>query len=194
MEKSLRRLQYECRRSAKQMEFFLPHETLAYIGRSMTLAAIGEALSENVYPKNFDIQLERMGIEGTPITLETLEERTLPKREALGLKHGHRVLTHFVDQIYAPLEKRIELDRLHKGGRKPQLARKHFIRELARSAPDIIGKRATVSTTGRFADLCFAVLPACGLSSEGVEKAIPGIVTQIRIDQGKRANVNGGAK
>jgi hypothetical protein len=66
--------------------------------------------------------------------------------------------------------------------------RKYFIQQLARAAPRIIGKRAAVSPTGRFVDLCSAVLPACGLSAKGVAKAIPEIVKQLRAGQGKLVN------
>src|SRR5262245_10551037 len=37
----------------------------------------------------------------------------------------------------------------------------------------ILGKAASVSTTGKFVDLCSAVLVACGLPESGIAKAIP---------------------
>ena len=41
-EKALRRLRDECRRSADLIEHFLPDGTLAFIGQSLTFAAISE--------------------------------------------------------------------------------------------------------------------------------------------------------
>lgn len=59
------------------------------------------------------------------------------------------------------------------------MARIYLIRTLAQEAPNIIGRRATISTTGKFADLCSLVLPA-----KGIEKAIPPIVRKLRTGQG----------
>src|SRR5262249_26035036 len=53
-EKSLKRLQNECQRSAKLMEFFLPFDTLGFIGQSLTFSAMSEALGKDVFPNNYD--------------------------------------------------------------------------------------------------------------------------------------------
>ena len=53
-EKALRRLRDECRRSADLIEHFLPDGTLAFIGQSLTFAAISEALGKDVSPERFD--------------------------------------------------------------------------------------------------------------------------------------------
>ena len=45
-EKALAGLHDECRRSADLMHDFLPHDTLEYVGRSLTFAAMGEALGK----------------------------------------------------------------------------------------------------------------------------------------------------
>ena len=45
-EKVLSGLHDECRRSADLMHDFLPHDTLEYVGRSLTFAAMGEALGK----------------------------------------------------------------------------------------------------------------------------------------------------
>ncbi len=191
MEKAFGRLQYECRRNAAFLEFMLPHDAGAFLGLSLTFTYMGEALGEDVFPKNFDFQMERMAADETPITLRSLEELSRPMRESLGLKHSHRLLPHLVDHIYAPLKKWVELDRLNRGGRKPQLERRLLINELARAAPDIIGEKASVATSGRFVNLCAGVMSACGLPVEGLEKAMPGIVKQFRIDKREK---NGGGK
>lgn len=194
MEKALGRLQYECRRNAGVLEFMLPHDTRAFLGKSLTFSYMSQALGENVFPRNFDFQIEQMVAEGTLLTLAALEERSLPMREALGLKHSHRLLPHLVDQIYSPLKKWVDLDRLNRGGRTLQLERRLLIYQLARSAPDIIGKKASVATIGRFVSLCAGVMSACGLPLKGLEKAIPGIVKQFRIDESARMKMMSGQK
>jgi hypothetical protein len=82
-EKALRRLRDECRRSADLIEHFLPDGTLAFIGQSLTFAAISEALERDLSPKRFDfyfknrIKRER----GERFTVSSVEQDTRPKRE-----------------------------------------------------------------------------------------------------------------
>jgi hypothetical protein len=109
------------------------------------------------------------------------DERTV--REVLGLKYGHVILTSFIDRLHRPLAEWIELNRQNKGGRKPNAVRIHLIYCLAEAAPDIVGKAAGVSSTGKFVDLCTAVLVACGLPESGIAKAVPGVVSKLRRDQ-----------
>ena len=52
---------------------------------------------------------------------------------------------------------------LDKGGRPADLVRNYLIYQLAEAAPEVIGKAATVATTGRFVELCllFSKPAAC---------------------------------
>ena len=110
---------------------------------------------------------------------------TRPLREAVGLNHGHLILTYLIERIHAPLKRWVELDRLNKGGRKPNAVRRHVIYRLAEAAPDILGKAASVSTTGKFVELCCAVLVACGLPESGIAKAVPPEIKRLRAEQAK---------
>jgi len=114
-----------------------------------------------------------------------LEQDTRRTREALGLKHGHLILTYLIERIHGPLERWIELNRLNKGGRNPDAMRQYLIYHLAEAAPAILGKAASISTTGEFVDLCSAVLVACGLPESGIAKAVPTVVKRLRADQAK---------
>jgi hypothetical protein len=184
-EKALSDLRDECRRSADLMQFFLPNDTLAYIGLSLTFSAMGEALGKNVFPRNFDFKIEVKQSLGERITLASMEEFSRPSREALGLKHGHLILKHFIDQIHAPLARWTELKSLDEGGRPADVVRRYLIYQLAEAAPEVIGKSATVASTGKFVDLCTSVLQACGLPESGIAKAIPPVVRTLRADQSK---------
>src|SRR5262249_26775553 len=103
-EKSLKRLQNECQRSAKLMEFFLPSDTLGFIGQSLTFSAMSEALGRDVFP-NYNFQIDFKQSQGKRITLESMEQDTWSMREALGLKHGHLILTYLIEGIHGPLER-----------------------------------------------------------------------------------------
>jgi hypothetical protein len=184
-EKALKRLQNECQRSAKLMEFFLPSDTLGFIGESLTFSAMSEALERDVFPNNYDFQIQVKQSQGKRITLASVEQDTRPMREAVGLKHGHLILMYLIEGIHGPLERWIESNRLNKGGQKPDAVRSHLIYRLAEAAPAILGKAASISITGKFVDLCSAVLVACGLSEIGIAKAIPFVVNRLRADQAK---------
>jgi hypothetical protein len=69
-EKTLRRLRDECRRSADLMHEFLPHDTLGYVGESLTFSAMGEALGKNVIPRSFNDKIEVKRSVGERITLD----------------------------------------------------------------------------------------------------------------------------
>ena len=184
-EKALKRLRDECQRSTKLMEFFLPSDTLGFIGESLTFLAMSEALGRDVFPKNYDFRIEFKQSQGKRITLASVEQDTRPMREALGLKHGHLILRYLIERIHRPLERWIELDRLNEGGRPPDAVRSHLIYRLAEAAPAILGKAASVSKTGELVDLCSAVLVACGLPESGIAKAVPTVVKRLRADQAK---------
>jgi hypothetical protein len=79
-------------------------------------------------------------------------------------------------QIHALLAKWVELKSSDKGDREAGFARRYLIYRLAKAAPEIVGKPATVAVTGTFADLCTSVALACGLPETGIAKAIPAAV------------------
>lgn len=185
-EKALCGLQDECRRSADLMHDFLPHDTLGYIGQSLTFSAMSEALGRNVFPRNFDFKIEVKRSVGERITLASMEDFARPSREALGLKHGHLILKHFIERIHTPLARWIELKTLDEGGRPADDVRNYLIYQLAEAAREITGRPATIAVTGTFVDLCTSVLLACGLPETGIAKAIPSVVRKLRADQAKR--------
>jgi hypothetical protein len=176
-------LRDECERSIDLMQDFLPYETLAYIGQSVTFSAMSDALGRDVFPRHFDLNIDRMRASGERITLASLEQGTRPLREALGLKHGHVILMYLIERMHTPLARWIELNRRNKGGRKSNAVRWFLIHRLAESAIDIVGKPATVSSTGKLVELCTAVLVACGLPEAGIAKAVPGVVSKLRRDE-----------
>ena len=80
-EKALKRLQDECQRSANLMEFFLPSDTLGFIGESLTFSALSEALGRDVFPKSYDFKIQVKQSQGDRITLASLEQDTRGGRE-----------------------------------------------------------------------------------------------------------------
>jgi hypothetical protein len=78
--KVLGHLRNECARSLDLIQNFLPHETLAYIGQSLTFSAMSEALGRDVFPGHFDLRIDRMRATGSALRL-LLWNRVPARRE-----------------------------------------------------------------------------------------------------------------
>jgi hypothetical protein len=180
LETAFRRLQLELNRSVHRMDKFLPDKMLEAIGKSLTFTAMTQALGTDVFPAKTDNDIRRLISGRMTISMAHLEARYAPQRETLGLKYGHLILKHHIESLWAPLKNWVEQDKLNKGGRPPDVVRNFLIDRLAEVSPSIIGKAASISTSGKFVELCLRVLPACGLSSDGVEKTVVSVVRKRR--------------
>jgi hypothetical protein len=170
---ALGQLRDECGRSVDLMQHFLPYDALVHIGQSLTFSAMRRAFGQHVLTEDRDLKIDLMrASKDTPAT-----------RLAFGLKHGNLLLTHFIERLHAPLARWIELDRQNLGGRPANAARRYLIYRLAEAAPEILGEPASISSTGKFVDLCTSVLVACDLPETGIAKAVPDMVRKLRRDQ-----------
>lgn len=184
IEAQLSALLAEMDRAQADMIHFLPHESLAEIGRAMTFESIGLALGRDVVPKSFKETVLAKLENNAPISPAAIKSEAFSARELLGLKHGDVILRDFLGRIHKPMQLWIERDKQNKGGKPAHMIRRCVVYYLARSAPDIIGRKAGVSETGPFVELCAAVLRAMRLPDEGVGKVVPGVVRQLREDMG----------
>jgi hypothetical protein len=184
LEKTLNRVQYEMARSNHLMNYFLPSKTLEFIGTSFTFTAIGQAVGKDVFPMDPDGAIRSMVERNNFVTMADLERHFYNDRMALSYKYGGEILKHFIDVIHADLKSWVELDRHNTGGRPADIYRRYMIQRLAARAPWIIGKEATTTAKGKFVNLCAHVLPACGFSSEGIEKAIAAVLGKMKGKKG----------
>jgi hypothetical protein len=166
-------------RGVHLMNDFLSADLLMHLGNSFTFNAMNEALRKDVCPKE---SVARMTCEmdDRDITIADLENCYTRHRHVLGLKKGHLLLKHLVETIHDSLRNFVEKDKLNDGGRPPNIARRVLVYRLAEMAPEIIGRRAGKGKSGPFVRLCSDVLPACGLSADGIDAAIPEIVKEMR--------------
>jgi hypothetical protein len=100
------------------------------------------------------------------------------EREALGIEHGGRLLTHIVERVLGPLDDWDEKNRANRGGRPHHLRQQFLIRSLARDCPEILGVSAAAG--GKFTDLCDAVFRAYGLETDGIRDAIGRELAKLR--------------
>ena len=85
----------------------------------------------------------------------SLEGLSQPTRQALGLKYGHVILAHFIDQVYAPVKKWTALNKLNKGGRPTE----NVFQELHNSAAGDLGRgQAILLNRERIGRRCMAAI------------------------------------
>jgi hypothetical protein len=179
MEKAFSEVRSEMDRSAHLMNDFLSADLLMHLGNSLTFSAMREALGEDTCPKDPITRIIHE-TDNPDITIADLESYYTGHRHVLGLKKGHLLLKHLIETVHDSLRKFVDADRLNDGGRPPNIARRVLVYRLAQMAPEIIGRRASIARSGPFVRLCSEVLPACGLSADGIDAAIPQIVKEMR--------------
>jgi hypothetical protein len=147
------------------------------------MSEISNIMGSDMTPAYLRNDIKVQTHKGNSFDILEMDALSKPVREMLGLKHVC-LLPELVTRLHAPLKDWIAVNRLNKGGTKAKLARNLLIAQLAKDAPSIIGRRASKSQMGPFARLCAAVLPICGISAKGVEKAIPRILAkqESRVD------------
>jgi hypothetical protein len=110
--------------------------------------------------------------------------------------HELRLVLYHVDEDLKEYRKRREgnqpiktwfaVDRLNRGGRPTKNpARDLLLFRLAEAAPVVIGHRATATARGRFVRLCGAVVVACGLEDQGIERAVEKAIKELSKQQRK---------
>lgn len=164
-----------CSRHAKYIGRF-PSDFLEEAGAILTFSALNNALGRNVTPRHVETAVRDHFAAGEALSIETVDALTLASRQSMGIKHGAEVLPAIIQRLHAPLRKWVELDKLNKGGRSANLARRYLVTRLAEAAPEIVGRKASRAQTGPFVRLCEVVLPACGIDADGVEQLVPRIV------------------
>lgn len=143
------------------------------------------------FPVRFNADMDYLRRNNRSVGLEEIEKFYESKRSDYGLTHALALFLHVIDVVHKPLEEWMELNRRNKGGSPTKAIRRFLIEKLAEAAPLIIGKPAPIAISGDFVSLCAQVLPVCGLSAEGVGKAVPAIVRRIRAKTGERSESNG---
>jgi hypothetical protein len=207
MGKILSELQDEIRRQGNTLADFLPLDTQEAIGEIMSFSAMEAALGKKLASRDpqggvkeavmrladrsdvriAEIEAEQEGLEetlkrltadGSDVRIAEIEARFDYQRKTLGLKHAPELLAHLVDRIYRPIQVWLDLDRLNRGGRPSDVVRDYVLIRLIEAAPEVLGSRATGTADGKFVRLCTGVFNACGLNTEGLEKAIERILKQ----------------
>lgn len=107
-----------------------------------------------------------------------------------GLLHAGQLLKAQVRLLLEAANVSLEGRKPDAGGPEPNFVRHHLIATLALAAPDIIGKRATTTPKGPFLGLLNDVFIACGLPTDGLEKANQRTLATLRkaTGSGRKAN------
>ena len=186
LEKATHILKDELKRSEKVLDHFLPFDVGSFLGKAMSLSAISQALGQDVFPQHVDLAISSAFMNGQNTDQRQIEKLQDPKREPLGLKHSGALLAYVINGIYRPLQLWVELDRLNKGGRTPDMRRRFIIYWLAYHSPEILARPITAAIMGPFVRLCEGIFLACEFNVDGLEKVIPSLVKKARNDRKNR--------
>lgn len=180
LEKALAKVRYFLEHYQDGMDNWLPFDMREEIGLLSNFLIAQEALGEKTYSDRLNREIVDAAYRQTPLTIEKVEEKLVPSRKSIGLLAGHKILLNFIQRIHEPLRKWREMEQDNKGGGPAQKTQRAVIYWLAWSAPEIIGRKASIRKTGRFVELCAAVLSACGLPNPSVGDSVPKIVKKAR--------------
>ena len=176
LEKVLDNLRYEIDRSHRMMLDYLPNDFLMKLGARSSTFFVKEVLGDNSISPRLDLDIQLQAQEPESVNLAKVEEFSKPILEAIGLKSGPDLFLAYIRDLHQSLKFWRELNGRQSSGRPSLSYRKYLILMLAVRAPDVIGKPAPKTPNGIFAHLCVSVLDACGLSTKGVAKSIPGVI------------------
>ena len=176
LEKVLDKLLYEIDRSHRVMLDYLPNDFLTKLGARSSTSFVKEVLGDNSISPRLDLDILLQAQEPGSVNLAKVEEFSKPILEAIGLKSGPDLFRAYIRDLHESLRLWRIVNGKQSSGRPSLFYRQYLILMLAARAPDIIGKPAPKSSNGIFADLCVSVLGACGLSTKGVAKSIPGVI------------------
>jgi hypothetical protein len=173
-------LQRQIQRPGGDLLDFMPHEGLRQIAALLTFSAITDARGKDAFPKDFAADMRALEKDlGHSPNLVEIESAYASKRAEFGLTNPAELLSHFLDTLIQPMESLVEFNRHDGGGRPISAERRYLIEQLVDAMPAIIGERPTASLTGRCVNLCELVIVACGLPSEGVDKAVVAVVQKL---------------
>jgi len=183
LEKVLAKTRYFLEHYQDDMDNWLPFDMREEIGLLSNFLIAQEALGEKTYSDRLNREIVDAAYQQTPLTIEKVEEKLVHSRKSIGLLAGHKILLNFVQRIHEPLRKWRKTERDNKGGNPAKKTQRAVIYWLAWSAPEIIGREAAIRKTGRFVELCSAVLSACGLPNPSVGDSAPKIVKKALKDK-----------
>ena len=159
----------------------LPLDMMEGIGEALDLSFAREALDDKTSYRRLNADINRHMLASSRIDAETISTLTLPRRRVIGLKQGHLLLKHFVDEIHNPLAVWVNLHADNGGGRPRKYAREYLLFWLVHQAEQITGKKAPGAKKGSFADYCRSVVEICGLPAQGTGAALPAIVREVKL-------------
>jgi hypothetical protein len=104
---------------------------------------------------------------GLDLTKSPAEKRAITEKKA------GELLSSLIRVLHLPFAQLVEINRQNKVGRPRDYLRHHIIGELAKVAPGIIGREASVAGLGPFVRLCSGYLHCSWPQDQGAREAHP---------------------
>ncbi|MDO9439783.1 MAG: hypothetical protein Q7T73_02735 [Beijerinckiaceae bacterium] len=101
-----------------------------------------------------------------------VDRLTRAQRQAVGAEIGPALLVRLLEELKAPLEAALRVERSHKGGRPLSLYRNYVVQELIADYRNRVGCLPSTAKSGPFIDACNDVLIELSIDTKGLEAAI----------------------
>lgn len=157
----------------------LPLDVMERIGEAFDLSLARQAIDDSTSYRRLNADIDRRMRASSKIDADAIAAMSLPRRQAIGLNHGHLLLKYFIDRIHRPLGVWVAINGDNKGGRPRKYAREYLMFWLVYESEALTGKKAPRSKKGVFVDFCRAVVELCDLPSQGADAALPKIVLEV---------------
>ncbi len=150
-----------------------PTNTLAQIGLMLSISGLDRLVDPgdvwHVDARALE-DLERYGVGPMGALngsyLRALEELTEHRRAAVAVQAGPRLIQQLIAEIKRPIERLLAVESTNKGGRPPDVERRHVIIEAKKEFEAQTNKRATKDEAGPFVHFCDEICVALDLETD----------------------------
>jgi hypothetical protein len=176
---SLSRLVSSLEAYPNALKDILSAPTGAKLGDLFSFTGIGKALDRDAFPDDGKSLRSHFRRNAQQFDIAAAEKFYARPREDYGLLYGDRLLLYALRVVLEPLEGGFAAKAANKGGRPPNIERRYLIERLTKAAPKILGSEPPISVGSRFVELCERVLPLCGFSKDGIDKAVVSVLSAM---------------
>lgn len=166
----------------KRLVDIIPLDSLADLGRSFSFEGIRKATGKNPLS-----ELDHLVPPSDHPTITALEAFLAERRADYGLTHPHLLISHVVETLLEPVERRLEVLRKDPGGRRPLRIRWLFLIRLLAAEPRLLDTAGGSPTNDKLLHICATVLRLFGIPQLGLSKA----VAKLRADMCNAEQLDG---
>jgi hypothetical protein len=122
-------------------------------------------------------------------SVTSLDRLTEAARQSVAVDVGPKLFAKLIEALREPLERALQMEKSHQGGRPRDVERDHVVSQLAAEWQANHGSLAPSGKTGPFFTLCYDAFIELGLDTGGLAERIRRVLVRRRgISSGARQN------